>query len=98
MNSGILMLITLGFGASVLAVSDDNAPKQSFTNSIGMRMVSIAPGKFTMGSEAGEFDERPVRQVEVGRYFSISATEVTNSQFEQFDPSHKSLRGKHGFS
>ncbi|NLH15212.1 MAG: SUMF1/EgtB/PvdO family nonheme iron enzyme, partial [Phycisphaerae bacterium] len=47
---------------------------------------------------AGEFDERPVRQVEVGRYFSISATEVTNSQFEQFDPSHKSLRGKHGFS
>jgi formylglycine-generating enzyme len=67
-------------------------------NSIGMSMVSIAPGRFAMGSDSGEFDERPVRQVEISRGFSISATEVTNAQYEQFDPAHKAMRGKHGFS
>ena len=30
--------------------------------------------------------------------FKMSATEITNAQYEAFDPSHKSLRGFKGFS
>jgi sulfatase modifying factor 1 len=76
----------------------DSLRPPSSVNSIGMEMVPISPGKFAMGSESGEFDERPVRQVEISHGFSISATEVTNAQYEKFDPAHKSLRGKHGLS
>ncbi len=67
-------------------------------NSLGMRMVRIAPGTFVMGSNDGQWDERPVHPVTISRPFSISATEVTNAQYEQFDPQHKHVRGKLGFS
>ena len=30
--------------------------------------------------------------------FKMSATEITNAQYEAFDPSHKELRGYKGFS
>ncbi len=98
MNTGMWMLTTLGFAAAAIAASTDKTDDRHFTNSIGMKMVSVAPGKFAMGSDSGEFDERPVRQVEISRGFSMSSTEVTNAQYEQFDPAHKSLRSKHGFS
>lgn len=67
-------------------------------NSIGMRMVPIAAGTFEMGSATGEFDERPVHSVTISKPFYMSATEVTNAQFEQFRPEHRALRGKLGFS
>lgn len=37
----------------------------------------------------GDFDERPVHIVRITRPFWISATEVTNAQYEQFDPDHR---------
>ena len=46
----------------------------------------------------GDFDERPSHRVEITRRFYMGATEVTNAQYEQFDPSHAELRGKLGFS
>ena len=70
----------------------------SITNSLGMRMVRIQPGSFLMGSPQGDWDEQPVHEVAIGRSFFIDATEVTNAQYERFDPQHKSLRGKLGFS
>ncbi|MHB9077904.1 MAG: SUMF1/EgtB/PvdO family nonheme iron enzyme [Pirellulaceae bacterium] len=39
-----------------------------------------------------------MHQVTIRRPFFVSATEVTNSQFEQFDAGHRTLRGKLGFS
>ncbi|HEO72446.1 MAG TPA: formylglycine-generating enzyme family protein, partial [Candidatus Hydrogenedentes bacterium] len=69
------------------------------TNTLGMPMVRIAPGTFTMGQEqGGDFDERPAHAVTISRPFYISATEVTNAQFEQFAPDHRSLRGTDGIS
>lgn len=69
------------------------------TNSLGMQMADIPAGKFYMGSEGeGEtIDENPVHRVSI-KAFKIGATEVTNSQYEAFDPSHKKFRGKDGFS
>jgi hypothetical protein len=52
-----------------------------------------------MGQEnGGDFDERPVHRVTIAKPFYMGATEVTNAQYEQFDPAHRQLRGKLGFS
>jgi formylglycine-generating enzyme required for sulfatase activity len=64
-----------------------------------MKFVRIQPGSFMMGQDkGGEWDERPVHEVHITQSFDISATEVTNVQFEQFNPEHRVLRGKLGFS
>jgi sulfatase modifying factor 1 len=83
------------------------------TNSVGMRLVRIPPGSFTMGFSGepipaevavrpwragGDFDERPAHHVRITAGFYMGAFEVTNAQYEQFDPSHRALRGKSGFS
>jgi len=73
--------------------------EKTFTNSLGMRMARIEPGQFLMGSpQGGDFDERPVHPVRITRPFYLGATEVTNAQYEQFDPGHRRLRGKLGWS
>jgi len=73
--------------------------RRSLTNSLGMTMVRIEPGSFTMGSVAGgDFDERPAHRVTLSKSFYLATTEVTNAQYEQFDAGHKQLRGKLGFS
>jgi len=46
----------------------------------------------------GDFDEHPVHRVTIAKAFHMSATQVTNAQYEQFDPAHRKLRGKRGFS
>lgn len=45
----------------------------------------------------GDADESPFHSVTVSS-FKMSKTEVTNKQYEAFDPTHKELRGKVGFS
>lgn len=72
------------------------------------RMVTIPPGSFVMGSSGKEsgtktglvadLDETPAREVTISRVFRMSETEITNIQFEEFRPEHKTLRGKDGFS
>ncbi len=69
-----------------------------FTNSIGMEFVRIEPGTFMMGSKKGDLDEQPVHKVEIRKPFYMGIFEVTNEQYEQFDPDHKKLRGKLEFS
>jgi formylglycine-generating enzyme required for sulfatase activity len=65
---------------------------ESFTNLIGMEFVRIDPGTFTMGSYDGDPDEEPVHQVTISDAFYMSVTEVTNAQYEQFDPGHGAYR------
>lgn len=69
-------------------------------NSIGMKLVTISAGKSLVGSAGyGEnYDESPAHTVNFSRPFKMSSTEVTNVQFERFNPEHKTLRGKLGFS
>ena len=77
------------------------APEREITNTLGMRLVRVEAGAFQMGNAGvrdGGFDEKPVHRVRIGRSFYIGASEVTNAQYEQFDPGHRSLRGKLGFS
>ena len=70
------------------------------TNSLGMQFTRIPAGSFHMGSHGlGEdYDEAPIHPVTITNPFLMGTTEVTNAQYERFDPSHKNLRGKYGLS
>jgi|GEM_PF-5604202 len=68
------------------------------TNSLGMNFVKVDPGSFYMGSDQGEYDEKPVYRVTISSPFYMSTTPVTNAQYEQFNPNHKLLRGKRAIS
>lgn len=46
----------------------------------------------------GDFDEYPSHKVTISQPFYMGTLEVTNIQYEQFDPEHRKLRGKLGFS
>ena len=62
------------------------------------RMVDIPAGTFWMGTDnppMEDWDEAPRREVKIDA-FRMSATEITNAQYEAFDPTHK--RGEQGFS
>lgn len=65
-----------------------------------IQMVDIPAGYFYMGSRAtGEdFDEGPVHKVVISQPFKMSATEITNMQYEIFRPEHKCMRGKNNVS
>ena len=63
------------------------------TNSIGMKMVLIPPGEFTMGSpesEAGRRKNETQHTVALSKAFSIGVYEVTQSQYEQVMGSYPS--------
>lgn len=83
----------------VLTIVGKGALAQT-TNSLGMKLADIPAGKFYMGSERDgeDADENPVHLVRITYPFKMAVTEVTNAQYEAFDPAHKILRGKAGFS
>jgi formylglycine-generating enzyme required for sulfatase activity len=82
---------------------------RQWTNSIGMKFVRIGPGEFVMGSgeapprdrqewESRDADEAPAHKVRISKAFGLGAYEVTNAQYEQFDPEHRALRGRQNSS
>ena len=58
------------------------------TNSVGMEMIEIPAGEFSMGSADSDSlalpDEKPQHPVRIDRPFLISSREVTLFQFEKF--------------
>ena len=87
---------------------------ETYSNSLGMNLTKIEAGEFYLGFEGntlpdalvgrethrqnGDFDEHPAHKVKISQSFHISICQVTNAQYEQFDPEHRKLRGKRGFS
>jgi sulfatase modifying factor 1 len=69
-----------------------------FVNSIGIELRRVEPGRFLRGSADGEWDEKPVHRVIVARAFHLATHEVTNAQFEKFQPAHRIHRGMRGLS
>ena len=82
------------------------------TTSTGIRLRRIDAGTFLMGNDGrlpdallsptcfryGDFDERPVHRVSITNPFYLAECQVTNAQYEVFDPAHRELRGKLGYS
>ena len=54
----------------------------SITNSLGMEFVLIPAGKFMMGSNDGDSDEKPVHKVTISQPFYLGKHEVTQRQWE----------------
>jgi len=55
-----------------------------------LKLVLVPAGEYVMGSAAGSPDERPLRRVTIGKAFWMGATEITNGQYQLFDPEHDS--------
>lgn len=98
-----LAILSVALCSTVLSAVAGEPEK--VTNSIGMELVQIPAGKFLMGQalgdawqKGGEWDEVPVHEVTLSNPFWMGVTEVTNEQYEQFDPGHKKQRGVNGFS
>lgn len=58
-------------------------------------LVAIPGGSFTRGTNQGQPDEGPAHQVTLAP-FAMSKYEVTNEEYERFDPEHR--RHRDGFS
>ncbi|MBI4660416.1 MAG: SUMF1/EgtB/PvdO family nonheme iron enzyme [Verrucomicrobia bacterium] len=98
-HSRLLSLLCAGSLPVLLSTAQKAAELgSSFTNSIGLKLVRLEPGEFKMGSAEGDFDEEPVHSVKIGSGFYMAATEISNAQYEQFDPSHRAARGRLGLS
>ena len=70
-----------------LWAEQDAASPKEFKNSVGMKLVFITPGKFTMGSpesEPGREAQETPHEVELTKGFYMGAHEVTVGQFKQF--------------
>ena len=93
--------------AQEIADRDKKLPDgKTITNSLGMTLVRIDPGEFTMGEgaeppksreewEERDWDESPSHLVKISEPYFLSTCEVTNIQYERFDPAHKKSRGLH---
>jgi formylglycine-generating enzyme required for sulfatase activity len=100
-----LVLTVLGAALLVPSERGHSAPapvtRNHFTNSLGMKLVRIRPGKFTMGSptdETGRYVEEHQHPVEITRAFYIGVYTVTQAQYKKVmgsDPSYFSATG-HG--
>ncbi len=79
------MILTAALVAGLYAVAAAQQPQ----------MIEIPAGTFMMGGpgDGEDFDEAPAHAVTFTMPFRMSVTEVTNEQYEMFDPSHKALRG-----
>ncbi len=85
-------------GAPLQSVPEANpeAERQryaDFVNSLGCEMLLVPTGSFLMGSNdnGAPPNEQPVTRVHISRFY-LSRFPVTNLQYEQFEPTHKSRR------
>lgn len=56
-----------------------------------MNFVYVGPGKFWMGSENGNTDEKPVREVQITKPYWVGKTEVTWEQMVQIETGGSSI-------
>lgn len=68
--------------AALAALSLGCVAEKEFADSAGVRFRLLPPGEFTMGSECGCADEKPVHRVKIETPFYMAVTEVTQAQWE----------------
>src|SRR3990167_6784520 len=59
-------------------------------------MVYVPAGKFIMGANDGEDDEKPMHEVSL-KGFYIDKYEVTNAQYKNFKPDHTFPEGREDY-
>ena len=99
----------LTFFAALLVPLATLHATEPMTNSIGMKLVPIPAGSFTMGQDGpaadyemkkhpteidhADWDEKPAHQVTLTQAFYLGATEVTLGQYRAFKPNYRGTRG-----
>jgi formylglycine-generating enzyme required for sulfatase activity len=102
---GVLAGLAVALGLVLPGWTKAPAPRgrkhgKHITNSIGMQLVLIPPGKFKMGSPKDETSRREDEQqheVQITKPFYLGVHEVTQEQFKKvmgFNPSYFSNDGK----
>jgi len=102
----LLMLLNSGLMAQSLPEEKNG----SAAKALEIEWVQIPAGSFTMGADIGADhiaawedngwrsifiqDEYPVRNLTITGSFYISKFEITNTQFEMYEPGHSEWRGK----
>ena len=97
-----IILVVAFCGLASVAFAALMPTEKTYTNSTGMKLLRVEPGRFTMGFEGkplpeelvtnkshfatGDFDEQPTHIVRITSPFYMAKYEVTNAQYEQFDP------------
>jgi len=69
--------------------AEAGAPRETAVDlgaGVTLRLVRVPAGEFLMGRDRGAPDERPPTPVRIERPFWMGAREVTNAQFQRFDP------------
>ena len=88
-----LLILSVMVACSGYAVADRGdtpskpifVPRESRTNSVGMKLMLISPGSFTMGSPEKEKNrciDEPEHKVTIAKGFFIQTTEVTQGQWK----------------
>lgn len=81
-------------------VGNKTASITYYVNSIGMKLVRIEPGSFRMGMDGRQLHRSTLENIKsvsvtlTHRYY-IGAFEVTNEEYEKFDPNHAKHRPKY---
>jgi len=75
-------------GPAVPAQKELAPPPAPVRNSIGMLLVLVPAGEYVIGDNQGQSDEKPAHKVRLDAYY-IGLHEVTNAQFEQYNPRHE---------
>src|SRR5262249_8764763 len=84
LTGGIALALFCGLSPLTVAATADDS---EITNGIGIKLVRIPAGKFTMGSPAGEegrSEDEEQHEVEITKGFYLGKYEVTRGQFRQF--------------
>ncbi len=81
------------FSNSPLMRAEEKQNHPNFTNTLGMPMLLVTSGSFSMGSNSPDAapNERPVTKTNISACH-LSRWPVSNGQYEQFDPSHRAKR------
>ena len=104
MTSRLALVLAAANLVSACALAAEVPNEKHFTNSLGMKLVRIEPGSFVMGQGDAppetqeqwlerDADESPAHRVRILDGLLSRRQEVTNAQYERFDPAHKKLRG-----
>ncbi|MHC4215884.1 MAG: HzsA-related protein, partial [Planctomycetota bacterium] len=85
-------LKTLGFPTDIVKAKqlqgDNHTMQIRLTDRLQINLVRIPAGQFVMGSVDGFGDEAPRSIVNIDKPFWMGVTEVTNEQYQAFDPQH----------
>ncbi|MDR1976444.1 MAG: formylglycine-generating enzyme family protein [Campylobacteraceae bacterium] len=82
MSRYLWLLVAFAFIIGGCSGKEDKKLSKTYTNSIGMDFVLVDAGTFTMGSDKNA-NEKPAHNVTISKSFYLSATEVTQEQWEK---------------